>query len=110
MGRASIISSRPPQIPIVVGSWLPIENSPPGIQTMPFGASTGGGVLFSIVGPNVPAVLCDASCATGAGSAAFCTAGDPERWPAVTAQAVNAATNRISPNQAMWEKDQVEGE
>jgi len=32
------------------GSSLPIENSPPGTQTIPSGAGLGGGALFSIVG------------------------------------------------------------
>src|SRR5215813_12216933 len=33
------------------GSAAPMENSQPGIQTMPSGALTGGGDLFSTVGP-----------------------------------------------------------
>src|SRR5262249_12791793 len=32
------------------GSAAPMENSPPGTQTMPSGASTGGRCLFSTVG------------------------------------------------------------
>src|SRR5439155_21381441 len=35
------------------GAAAPIENSPPGIQTIPSGAWPGAGVLFGIVGPNV---------------------------------------------------------
>jgi len=35
------------------GAAAPIENSPPGIQTMPSGAWPGAGVLFGIVGANV---------------------------------------------------------
>ncbi len=34
------------------GSCAPIENSPPGIHTMPSGAGPGGGFLFSTVGRN----------------------------------------------------------
>jgi hypothetical protein len=33
----------------VVGSMLPIENSPPEIQTMPFGAGPGADVRFETV-------------------------------------------------------------
>ena len=45
------------------GSCAPIENSPPGIHTMPSGAGPGGGCLFSTVGRN-PA---DGATSTGDG-------------------------------------------
>src|SRR5206468_12670010 len=35
------------------GAAAPIENSPPGTQTIPSGASRGGVLLFGIVGANV---------------------------------------------------------
>jgi hypothetical protein len=35
------------------GSLAPIENSPPGIQTMPSGADPGSGVLLATVGSKV---------------------------------------------------------
>ena len=49
------------------GSCAPIENSPPGIHTMPSGAGPGGGFLFSTVGRNRFDVA--ASTAGSAGSA-----------------------------------------
>src|SRR5262245_295667 len=51
MGRASPIASGPPHIE-PRGSSLPIENSPPGIHTMPSGAGVGGGAWFGIVAAN----------------------------------------------------------
>src|SRR5579872_6744563 len=51
MGRASPIGSGPPQIE-PRGSSEPIENSPPGIQTIPAGAMPGGLAEFSTVGKN----------------------------------------------------------
>src|SRR5262245_22560685 len=35
-----------------LSTGLPIENSPPGIQTIPGGAGTGAGAVFGIVGAN----------------------------------------------------------
>src|SRR5438477_198429 len=50
MGRASSMASSPPHSDSR-GSAFPIENSPPGTQTIPSGASPGAGVLLGIVGP-----------------------------------------------------------
>src|SRR5262245_32036929 len=49
MGRASAIPSGPP-CGCERGSSQPIENSPPGIQTIPSGASSGGEELLGLVG------------------------------------------------------------
>src|SRR6188474_639321 len=51
------------------GSLLPIENSPPGIHTMPSGATAGGRVGLGTVGRNAEAVE------VGCGSAESCEAG-----------------------------------
>src|SRR5688572_6556454 len=45
------MASGPPQIALR-GSALPMENSPPGIQTIPSGAGPGGALLLEIVGAN----------------------------------------------------------
>jgi hypothetical protein len=37
----------------------PIENSPPGIQTMPSGVSIGAGILLGIVGANADPPMVD---------------------------------------------------
>jgi hypothetical protein len=39
------------------GAWEPMENSPPGIHTMPLGAGPVGVILFRIVGSNVGAFV-----------------------------------------------------
>jgi hypothetical protein len=60
IGLESIVALMPTSfIPGI--SAAPIENSPPGIQTMPFGAGFGAAVLFSIVGWNSPSLASDAS-------------------------------------------------
>src|ERR1700722_9755455 len=51
MGRASSMASPPPWGK-ERGSALPIENSPPGIQTIPSGTDFGGGMVFARVGRN----------------------------------------------------------
>src|SRR5262245_66484739 len=51
MGRASAMASGPPHSD-ERGSSQPIENSPPGIQTIPAGALPEGLDLFSTVGRN----------------------------------------------------------
>ena len=55
MGRESVVACIPTASFMSGGSCAPMENSPPGIQTMPSGASPGGGVLFSTVGRNAGA-------------------------------------------------------
>src|SRR6266446_6408598 len=49
MGCASRVTPGKPQIASPVSS-LPIENSPPGIHTMPSGLEPGAGVLLGMVG------------------------------------------------------------
>src|ERR1700722_13801551 len=49
MGRASAIASLPPS-GSRRGSLQPMENSPPGIHTMPTGWFWGGGAAFTTVG------------------------------------------------------------
>jgi hypothetical protein len=52
----------------VDGTLQPIENSPPGIQTMPFGALFGTGISLGIVGAKVDPPVVDApSSAAAAG-------------------------------------------
>src|SRR6266581_4293655 len=51
MGSASRVTPGRPHNDSLAAS-LPIENSPPGIHTMPFGAGVGAGVLFGTVGSN----------------------------------------------------------
>src|SRR5215470_3470358 len=60
-GSASAIELAPPHsvspdsVAIVTASTLPIENSPPGIQTIPAGAGAGAGAAFGMVGANAAA-------------------------------------------------------
>src|SRR5579862_6685476 len=55
MGRESVVACMPTMF-ISGGSWAPMENSPPGIQTIPLGAGPGAGCLFGTVGPNATPV------------------------------------------------------
>src|SRR5262245_26728888 len=48
IGRASSVACMPTTF-MSGGSVAPIENSPPGIQTIPGGAGAGGGIGFAIV-------------------------------------------------------------
>src|SRR5215831_3514044 len=52
MGRESRVACIPTS-PSLGESAAPMENSPPGIQTMPGGVALGAGVVFGTVGPNV---------------------------------------------------------
>ena len=47
-----LLASMPTESFTSGGSWAPMENSPPRIQTMPLGAGPDGGVVFSMVGSN----------------------------------------------------------
>jgi hypothetical protein len=51
MGRESVVA-RIPTMSMSGGSAAPIENSPPGIHTMPRGAGAGAGRVFGTVGAN----------------------------------------------------------
>ncbi len=55
MGSASRVTPGRPHNDSLAAS-LPIENSPPGIQTIPSGAGAGAGDLFGKVGSNAEAV------------------------------------------------------
>jgi hypothetical protein len=51
-GRESMVACIPTMSCASTGSCAPIENSPPGIHTMPAGAGPGGGCSLSTVGRN----------------------------------------------------------
>src|SRR5271170_3603048 len=51
MGRESTVACIPTPF-IELSSFAPMENSPPGIQTIPVGTLEGAGTLFSTVGSN----------------------------------------------------------
>ena len=48
-------------------SAAPIENSPPGIQTIPGGAVRGAGAVLGVVGPKPPLVVTGVTAAVAAG-------------------------------------------
>src|SRR5277367_517487 len=56
MGRESTVACIPTPF-IELSSLAPMENSPPGIQTIPAGIVEGAGTLFSTVGSNPVAAL-----------------------------------------------------
>src|SRR5215471_8739940 len=62
MGRASSVAFMPTSS-ISGGSPAPMENSPPGIQTIPSGARRGAGSRFSTVGWNSLVVVGASDCA-----------------------------------------------
>src|SRR5215510_2810608 len=78
---------------IPCGAAAPIENSPPGIQTIPSGAGPGGVTAFATVGMNVDVV------AGGDGAASGVAAGAGD-LPRTTAIAVTPATAATTPNTA----------
>src|SRR5215469_5706394 len=53
MGRESLVAFIPTSS-MSGGSCAPMENSPPGIQTIPTGACEGAGAEFGTVGRNMP--------------------------------------------------------
>src|SRR5262245_23539801 len=56
MGRESLVACMPTS-PSMGESAAPIENSPPGIQTIPGGAARGAGAVLGTVGPKPPLVV-----------------------------------------------------
>jgi hypothetical protein len=66
MGRVSAIGSFPP-CSTPRGSALPIENSPPGIHAIPFGAPPEGLNSFGTVVRNEPLIVAGFVSATGLG-------------------------------------------
>src|SRR5262250_2793974 len=56
IGRESLVAFMPTS-PSLGESAAPIENSPPGIQTIPGGAARGAGAVLGVVGPKPPLVV-----------------------------------------------------
>src|SRR5271157_264208 len=92
MGRASWVAFMPTGF-MSGGSLAPMENSPPGIQTMPGGGEPGAGVLFALVGPKPldAAALSGASDGEAIEGAAAETATVRERCPYATQHATRSA-------------------
>ena len=94
MGRESVVCFIPTRS-ISGGSAAPIENSPPGIQTMPTGAGRGAVIACGMVGPKIAAdAVEDDGAGIDFGASAFdCTSG-PDRnqaYPAATIPTSNRA-------------------
>jgi hypothetical protein len=70
-----------------LSTGLPIENSPPGIQTIPGGAAAGAGVVFGSVGPKDEAIT-----VTGSFDAGGKASGEDDGFIACTVKAA-AVTN-----------------
>ena len=64
MGRESVVACMPTW-PSIGASCAPMENSPPGIQTMPFGGAAGDGLVLGTVGPKEPAIPGMPGCCRG---------------------------------------------
>src|SRR5215471_7759416 len=58
MGRESLVACMPTS-PSLGESAAPIENSPPGTQTIPGGAARGAGAVLGTVGPKLPVTVTD---------------------------------------------------
>src|SRR5215470_13134334 len=66
MGRESLVACMPTS-PSPGESAVPIENSPPGIQTIPGGAGRGAGAVLGTVGPKPLLVVIDETAVVVAG-------------------------------------------
>src|SRR5215472_16535868 len=89
MGRASAMESGPP-LRSPRGSWIPMENSPPGIHAIPSGAELGAGLRLGFVG------MKDAS-ATWDGA----TLRPPPEWVNATTPATTPASSTRAANMTM---------
>src|SRR5262245_44830317 len=77
-----------------IGSAAPIENSPPGIHTMPSGAGPGGAGALAVVGRNVAAV--DAGAVVAAAGAAAGTVAGFARDAPIAIAATTAMTATVT--------------
>src|ERR1700746_2456595 len=80
------------------GTWQPMENSPPGIHTIPFGALGGGGVWLGTVGAKCELLV------TGITSPAAATDKSPTAFRAsvVRRQRLRYSSFAISSHLSFW--------
>src|SRR5262249_61875364 len=81
MGRESLVAFMPTS-PSLGESAAPIENSPPGIQTIPGGAGRDAGAVLGVVGPKPPLVVTGVKAAVSVDDLSVVVA--PEVPPAAT--------------------------
>src|SRR5579862_8038933 len=98
MGRASLVAFIPTSS-MSGGSLAPIENSPPGIQTIPSGGDPGAVALLTTVGRNL-ASPADISCDTGFRSVAA-TLSDFWRWVQIEISTTTITTTNTANTQAL---------
>src|SRR5215470_10993556 len=81
MGRESLVACMPTS-PSPGEKAAPIENSPPGIQTIPGGATRGAGAVLGTVGPKLPVTVTDERAVVAVGDLSVVVA--PEVAPAAS--------------------------